>query len=160
MNIPLSKYDIGEHNTFCTSSGATVGLESAYYLTHHIGIGGRFTASGLSVIANGDEAADNTLDALSAMGGVYFNLPFSTRWSIGSKLLGGVVHFSDLQVASHTVPSNNGAGFGSGLSLTYQADSHFALRFFTDYSLLPSHSSRSGEHMHQLTCGSAVTLLF
>ena len=50
VNIPLSHYDISEHQEFRTSSGSSAGLEGAYFWNPYLGVGGRFTVSNTHII--------------------------------------------------------------------------------------------------------------
>lgn len=159
-NIPLSGYDIDENNEFRTSSGSTAGVEGAWFLNRTFGFGGRFTVSNTSIIVNGSEAADNTFDAVSFMGGGYLSFPLSSRWNLGTKLLGGYVHYPHLRLSNLDVPSRDGIGFGTGLSATFKARDHYGLRLFADYNLMPSHSRGSGEWMNTLTVGTSFVITF
>ena len=159
LNVPLSKYDIDETNTFRTSSGSSAGLEGAYFFNQHLGIGGRFTVSNTALIVNGDKAEANSFDAVSVCGGSYLSYPLSRRWAIGSKLLCGFVHYPRLQLSDVTVGTRNGVCFGSGLSGTFKANNNYGIRFFIDYNLQPSHNKASKEWMNTLTCGASFALL-
>ena len=160
FNIPLSRYDLNEENTFKTSSGSTAGFEGAYFFNPYIGAGGRFSISNISVIVNGNEAVDNTFDIMSFCGGAYFSYPISARWKLGSKLLTGYAYYPKLELSRLTVETNNGLCFASGLSLTFRARDYFSVRFLCDYNLFPPHSPVSKEYMNMLTLGAsfAVTL--
>lgn len=158
FNIPLSGYDIDEQTEFRTSSGSSAGVEGAYFFNPYIGVGGRFAVSNTSIIVNNDAAEDNTFDAMSLCGGAYFSYPLSSRWLVGSKLLGGYVHYPSLKLSKQMVPAKNGACFGSGFSLTFKAKEHLGVRFFLDYNLMPSHSPGSSEWMNTLTCGASVAI--
>ena len=182
MNIPLSGYDIDEQHEFSTSSGSTAGVEGAWFFSPYIGLGGRFTVSNTAIIVNGTEAEANTFDAVSLSGGGYFSYPLSSRFLVGSKLLGGFVHYPKLQfhditvpqrkllggfvhypkLQFHdiTVPQRNGFSFGSGLSLTFRATGHYGMKLFLDYNLMPSHSRRHAEWMNTLVAGSSFQILF
>lgn len=160
INLPLSSYDITEHDEFSTSSGSVAGVEGAYFFNTYVGVGGRFTASTTSIVVNDSEAADNTFDALSFAAGGYFSYPLSTRWQVGTKLLGEYVRYSRLELSNQTVPARGGVGLGSGLSLTFKAREHYGMRFFLDYNLLPSHSRYSREYMHTFTLGSSFVITF
>ena len=160
LNIPLSGYDIDEQTEFRTSSGSSAGVEGAYFFNPYVGIGGRFTVSNTSIIVNKDRAENNTFDALSLCGGSYFSYPLSSRWLIGSKLLGGYVHYPQLKLTDRLVPVRNGFCFGSGISLTFKAKEHYGVRFFFDYNLLPSHSKNSNEYMNTLTLGTSFMITF
>lgn len=158
-NIPLSHYDIDEHTSFRTSSGATAGFEGAYFFNTYIGVGGRFTASGTSIIVNKETAEDNRLDAISLCGGGYFSCPVSNRWDVGSKLLCGYLRYPQLQLSEMEIASRNCVCFGSGLSTMYKANNRYALRFFIDYNLQPSHNKKSKEWMSTMTCGAGFAIL-
>ena len=160
MNIPLSGYDIDERHEFSTSSGSTAGVEGAWFFSPYIGLGGRFAMSNTAIIVNGTEAEANTFDAISLSAGSYFSYPLSSRFSIGSKLLGGFVHYPKLQFHDITVPQRNGFSFGSGLSLTFRATEYYGMKLFLNYNLMPSHSRRHAEWMNTLVAGSSFLILF
>lgn len=160
VNIPLSKYDIDEQNTFRTSSGSSAGLEGAYFFNPYVGVGGRFTVSNTSLIVNKTQAEDNTFDAVSLCAGGYFSYPLSERWLVGSKLIGGYVHYPKLDIAQQTIAARSGVCFGSGLSVTFKAKDFYGIRFFLDYNLQPSHTRSCREWMNTLTCGAAFAVHF
>lgn len=159
-NVPLSHYDIEEGKEFRTSSGSMAGLEGAYFLNPYFGVGGRFTVSNTSIIVNRKQAEENTFDAVAFSVGSYFSYPFSHRWSIGSKLLAGYVHYPTLKLKDQTIPSNGGLTFGSGLALSFKARKHYGMRFFLDYNLQPSHSKGTREWMNTLVLGAAFVVTF
>ena len=159
VNIPLSGYDIDDDTPFSTSSGSTAGLEGAYFFSPYWGVGGRFTASGTTVIVEGDQAVDDTWDALSLASGAYFSYPVGTRWLIGGKLLGEYIHYPSLALGKREIPSRSGAGVGSGVSVTFKAKPHYGISFFLDYDLRPSHSRGSREHMNILTAGASFMIV-
>lgn len=158
LNIPLSSYDIDEEMEFRTSSGSSAGVEGAYFFNPYVGVGGRFTVSNTLIIVNEEQAENNTFDAISLCGGSYFSYPLSSRWLIGSKLLGGYVHYPQLELTDRSVSSRSGFCMGSGVSLTFKAKEYYGIRFFLDYNLLPSHSRNSGEYINMLTLGSSFMI--
>lgn len=160
LNIPLSGYDIDEEMEFRTSSGSSAGVEGAYFFNPYVGVGGRFTVSNTLIIVNEERAENNTFDAISLCGGSYFSYPLSSRWLIGSKLLGGYVHYPQLELTDRSVSSRSGFCMGSGVSLTFKAKEYYGIRFFLDYNLLSSHSRNSGEYMNMLTLGSSFMITF
>lgn len=160
LNIPLSGYDIDEEMEFRTSSGSSAGVEGAYFFNPYVGVGGRFTVSNTLIIVNEEQAENNTFDAISLCGGSYFSYPLSSRWLIGSKLLGGYVHYPQLELTDRPVSARSGFCMGSGVSLTFKAKEYYGIRFFLDYNLLPSHSRNSGEYMNMLTLGSSFMITF
>lgn len=158
-NIPLSGYDIDDHNEFSTSSGSSAGIEGAYFFNPYIGVGGRVTVSNTSIIVNNNQAQDNTLDVTSAAAGAYFSYPVSSRWLAGSKLLVEYVHYPKLVLSNKTIAARSGMGVGSGVSMTFKARNQYAMRFFLDYNLQPSHSKTSGEWMNTFSIGSAFIVM-
>ena len=114
----------------------------------------------IEFIVNEERAENNTFDAISLCGGSYFSYPLSSRWLIGSKLLGGYVHYPQLELTDRSVSSRSGFCMGSGVSLTFKAKEYYGIRFFLDYNLLPSHSRNSGEYMNMLTLGSSFMITF
>lgn len=158
LNIPLSSYDIDEEMEFRTSSGSSAGVEGAYFFNPYVGVGGRFAVSNTLIIVNEEQAENNTFDAISLCGGSYFSYPLSSRWLIGSKLLGGYVHYPQLKLTDRSVSSRSGFCMGSGVSLTFKAKEYYGIRFFLDYNLLPSHSRNSGEYINMLTLGSSFMI--
>lgn len=160
MNVPLSGYDIDEQHEFRTSSGCSAGIEGAWFFNPYVGVGGRFTASNTAIIVNGMEAEANTFDAVSLCGGGYFSYPLSARFLIGSKLLGGYLHYPQLQLMDEIIPKRNGFCFGSGVSFTFKATEHYGMKLFLDYNLMPSHSKGSSEWMNTLAVGSSFMVSF
>ncbi len=100
--------------------------------------------------------------------GVYFNLPISRRFALGSKLLLGRSIIQDLDINAHfagecydlvdentyaygftkpydvswdylSVSGNNTAKFGTGLSLTYAYKHNFSWKVFVDYDFTRKH---------------------
>lgn len=160
MNVPVSKYDIDEEHSFHTSYGSTAGVEGAYFISPYIGFGGRFTISNTHIIVNGNEAEDDTYDAETLSEGLFFSYPITSRWLIGSKLLGGMVHYPRLKLNDMEVKSRNGAALGSGLAVTFNESKHYGIRFFLDYNLMPAHSRGSREWMSTFTLGSSFAVTF
>ncbi len=159
-NVPLSQYDIDENSSFRTSSGSSAGLEGAYFLYRHIGVGGRFTVSNTALITDGNYAENSTFDAIALCGGGYFSLPLSRQWMIGSKALCGWVHYPQLKLSSANIAARNGICFGSGLSATFRTDERYGLRFFVDYNLQPSHNKASAEWMNTIVYGMSFSVMW
>ncbi len=159
VNVPLSHYDINDALYYRISAGSTASLEGAYFFNPYIGVGGRLAVSSSSVIVNGTNAENNRLNmAMLGVGG-YFSYPLSTRWTLGSKLLVGHIHYPELQLSDIIVPKRNGIFFGSGISATFRASRRYGMRFFMDYNLTPPHSIDTREWMNNLVIGSSFSVL-
>ncbi len=110
----------------------------------------------------------NHITEFAADLGVYFNLPLSRRFALGSKLLVGRSIIQDLDINAHfagetyeliddktyaygfttpydvkwdylSVSGNNTAKFGTGLSLTYAYKHNFSWKVFVDYDFTRKH---------------------
>lgn len=160
LNLPLSRYDLDEHTELKASTGSTAGIEGAYFFNPYIGVGSRLSASTSQIIVNEDQAVDHSFDAMSAAAGPYLSYPLTERWLAGFKVLGGVVHYGKLKVLDQTVSKYTGFFAGCGVSMTYRARRHYAVRFYYDYDMLPPHSSHSGERIHMTMLGASVEVMF
>ncbi len=172
-----------------------VGVEGAYFFNKYIGLGGRLRVksspiSGWSDVTSKERKSieetysflteanmqywmpthDITIESdhiteFTADVGMYFNLPLSRRWALGSKLLVGRSVIQDLDVDAHfagkslvfegatpkpgkdyditwdylTVGGNNTFKYGTGLSLTYAYKSNFSWKVFVDYDFTRKH---------------------
>lgn len=76
----------GMHMQFL--SGPAVSVQGAWFATPYWGFGGRMSCTNLRVKVNGVAQNDN-LECASMYAGPYFSYPFSMRWLVGAKLLGG-----------------------------------------------------------------------
>ena len=168
-------------------SATAVGVEGAWFFNPYIGIGGRLRVKstpikgwsafaeieemGMNEIANepdfknsityfGLEIESDHITEFAADAGVYFSLPLSSRFAIGTKLLVGRSIMDDIDVTAKflgdkmnyvnedyiptdevaymdwdyiRVSASNSMKFGTGLSLTYSYKNSFSWRLFCDY---------------------------
>ncbi len=160
FNVPLSKFDVNEDVAYQTSMGTTFGLEGAYFLNRYVGLGRRITLSNLQFIVNGTEAPENTLDFYNISAGPYLSLPFTTRWTVGTKMLITRTRYGKTNIGGVAVPRNSGWGFGTGINLDYRVKKHFGFGLFMDYNIQPPHSQGSGEYVHTMTLGAKAAVRF
>ena len=170
-------------------SATAVGVEGAWFFNPYIGIGGRLRVkstpiNGWSQFANIERESMNDIaddpyymgsikyfdleiesdhiTEFAADAGLYFSLPLSSRFAIGSKLLIGRSIMDDIDVNAKflgdmlhydgngnftvdeertaysewdyiNVHASNSMKFGTGLSLTYAYKNSFSWRVFCDY---------------------------
>ena len=173
-------------------TATVVGAEGAYFFNKYIGVGGRLriksnpikgwsqlasdkksslqeTISGLkdSELQEWVEGFDIMVESdhiteFAGDLGLYFNLPLSSRFAIGTKALVGRSVIQDLEIRAHawgkaldfskiddvknawgndydcdwdymTVSGNNTMKVGTGVSLTYAYKSNFSFKVFLDY---------------------------
>ena len=173
-------------------TATVVGAEGAYFFNKYIGVGGRLRIKsnpikGWSQLAS--DAKSSILETISGLKdvelqewvegfdimvesdhitefagdlGLYFTLPLSSRFAIGTKALVGRSVIQDLEIRAHawgkaldfskiddvknawgndydcdwdymTVSGNNTMKVGTGVSLTYAYKSNFSFKVFLDY---------------------------
>lgn len=140
-------------------SGPSVSVQGAWFATPYWGVGGRLAVTNLRVSVNGVSQNDN-LECASAYAGFYFSYPFSIRWMLGGKLLGGIEHYKECRTERVTFGERNGLSFGTGFSATYIATQNLGVRFMTDYDCAPPVVRGSRERLHKLSFGLGVSAVF
>jgi len=173
----------GDGYQFKFRSSTAMGVEGAYFLNPYIGIGGRlrvktspignlteFVSDEQASLENISEEIYSTtntdpinyveltiesdhLAEFNGAGGLYFSLPLSDRFALGSKLLVGYNMNNSLDVKAEAegslsysdkysyysewdyleIKPNNSMSYGTGLSLTYAYKSTFSWKAFVDY---------------------------
>lgn len=169
-------------------NATAVGAEAAYYFNRYIGVGARLRVKATPIkkwssfankeeefmrdgLAEDPELREGVTEAylniesdhiteFAADAGVYFNLPLSSRFALGSKLLVGRSVMDDVDVDGFfsgikmkkvnghfyktdevldckwdyiNLKASNSYKFGSGFSLTYAHKNSFSWRLFLDY---------------------------
>ncbi|MCQ2076947.1 MAG: phosphatase PAP2 family protein [Bacteroidaceae bacterium] len=141
-------------------TATTVAAEGAYFFNPYIGVGGRLKVSTAPVRANGMNCYDindnmvsrpgditDQLAMFSIDGGMYFQLPLSRRFALGTKATFGGLFSSSLELSAVEqqeidfsgwgdylyVESIKTTKYGTGLSLTYAAKSNISWKLNLDY---------------------------
>lgn len=140
-------------------SGPAAGVQGAWFASPYWGVGSRFTVTNLRVSVNGVSQND-CLECASMYAGLYLSYPFSMRWLVGGKLLGGFEHYKPCQTDVYEIGRRDGAGFGTGLSATYIVSQNFGVRFSADYDCASPLVRDSRERLHKLTLGMEVCAVF
>lgn len=164
FNLAPTKIGITRDLRLKCSTGSMSGIEGAWFINHHVGIGGRFTISGNPLgldykkyQASQPELTDSiypagsrSIKTYSAMAGLYFSYPLTARWSVGSKGIAGICHWQDNHFFIEYTPEEEddiikqqvltikhaiNPIFGTGLSLMYTVRPGLGIRFFSDYNL-------------------------
>lgn len=149
----------GSQVSFATSSNA--GVEGAWFMNPFIGVGGRFSVSGMPVSINGISQTDN-LDMVSSYAGIYLSYPLSPRWAVGTKLLLGYNYYYRCNFESSTAITGGkgGLGSGTGISMNYMAHENFCVRFFIDYNAVTSPVQGNKTLIHLITLGASANVAF
>lgn len=160
LTLPLNQYKLSEGSALYTSTGATTGLEGAYFFDRHWGFGGRLAVSNVRLKSDEGVLADHTLDVYSFMPGVYFTHPLSARWSLGAKLLGGFMDYRQLDLKGVRINRQFGLGVSTGFSVDYRIRRHLGLRLVLDYALMPPHNRAPRAYKHILMFGGSTAIHF
>lgn len=160
LNLMPGHYDMGNGSKLKFSTGSNVGVEGAWFMTPYVGLGGRVTVSNVSVVKNDTEAEDQSLDYGAAFAGAYLSYPLASRWLIGGKLLGGYTHFKRCSLPDLEIGDRGGLSGSAGLTTTFLAKQNLGVRFFMDYTVMPSVMSISKKCLQTWTLGSNVTISF
>lgn len=166
----LGDYSLLPGRKVVFTSGPTVGIRGAWFRTPYVGIGGRLQAGNLSVTID-DVAQVERLKSASIALGAYFSYPFTARWLIGSKLLGGYEYYKRMEITERIAGTDldglagelGGRGgflLGTGVSMTYAATQHLGVRFETEYDLTCPSTPGSSEWMNRITFGLNICALF
>lgn len=147
----------GQEVTF--STGPTVNVQGAWFMSPYLGIGGRFGVSNINLKVNG-VAQTETLSSIAGYMGAYFSYPMTARWLMGGKLLGGYEYYKSCMTDGGELGNRGGGAFGMGSSLTYIASQNLGVRFTMDYDLAPPMVDGSRERLSRLTFGLGVSAQF
>lgn len=140
-------------------AGPAVQVQGAWFASPYWGFGGRMSCVNLRVKVNG-VAQNDELECASVYAGPYFSYPFSMRWLVGAKLLGGCEIYKPCKTDLRRLESRAGFSFGTGISTTYLATQNLGVRFTTDYDVAPPLTGASRQRLHKLTFGIGVCAAF
>lgn len=140
-------------------SGPAVSVQGAWFGSPYWGIGGRMSCTNLRMKVNGIAQNDN-LECASMYAGPYFSYPFSMRWLVGGKLLGGCEIYKPAHTDLRRLEGRAGFSFGTGVSTTYLATQNLGVRFTTDYDVAPPVVTSSRQRLHKLTFSMEVCAVF
>lgn len=156
LSVVPGSYTVAPGCSVELMSGPTVGVEGAWFASPYLGVGGRLNSSFMRMSVNGVSQTEN-FKCASAGCGAYLSYPFSVRWMIGSKLLGGYEGYRNCRTDVCRLGGNGGFFLGTGFSTTYLASQNFGVRFLLDYDMAPPMTSSSSKRLHRLTLGLAVS---
>lgn len=160
----------GKDITFDT--GAEAGFEGAWFFNKNWGIGGKLSAANLYVKYDGHRLSANDignfteekfetsfLDILNAQYGVYFSVPISPRWLVGTKVLAGISYTPKYDLAPYVYGKHGVFSMSSGLSVTYKCKQYLGLKLFMNYTGQQSSLLLQDKAMHLLTFGGSAQIM-
>lgn len=129
-------------------TSTSAGIETAYFLNKHVGIGGmaRVTVTPVKDF-NDSRFIDTSLDL-----GIYGNLPLCQSVSLGTKALVGARLCSDMENDILKVTRSNAINFVTGISGTWHHKENCAWKVFADID--------SSKLMDFVTVGAAFSVCF
>lgn len=167
---------LSDEYVLSVKTGSRVGAEGAWFLNPYLGVGSRLTVSSMPVALVGfEDTYMEPVDVFSFYPGIYLSVPATTRWLVGTKLLGGYNLFPHRRLLGTqiTMGHRGSAGLATGLSVTYVAKRNFGARIFCDYDMtrmrydfkenaLPDAAVTfvSDRNYHVFTLGASASILF
>lgn len=159
FDIPLGSYEIADGMQVSQLTGASLGLEGAYYFSSRLGLGGEALYSSSRFKINDVTVTDADIYSYSIGVGPYVNLPLCPRWRMEGKALAEYVHLDALSLPSFSakLPSRNTIGMTVGMSVSHISRKSLSSSFFVDYRLSPHHSITGDGHRSSIAIGGRVS---
>ena len=158
VNIPVSQYT-ANHNTYDMTSGSTMGLEGAWFLTPNLGIGGRVSISDTYLNIVDSKVKDKSFRSASMNFGGFGSLNITQRWLLGGKLLLGGVYYPELRMTDLYVAGHYGAAANTGVSCTYRYSRNYGMKLFLDYDLQSLHNITGSKYISQFSTGLSFSVM-
>lgn len=160
FQFPLTKYKPTTAPAFRTSTGSTTGLEGAWFWNHHLGIGGRLSAS--SVYYAHEDVANNSgsFDLSMCQAGLYSHWSIYKHLYIGPKVLVGANYYNKIKNEYFTCPASFGACFTAGLSVGAMTTPNFEVNFFSGWDMLSPHSNVQDQVIQTIELGARFAYRF
>lgn len=142
--VPIVKHDISKSKTLKASSGATMGVEGAWYPVQNWGVGGQVNASVIHYIINDAESdeiqTESSSHFFSTKMGVYYTTHVYERMFFTAKTLGGMVYYP--KQSNPVIKTNRRVGFCTlaGINLGIRAKDNLDIKIGVDYEMFKSPS--------------------
>lgn len=176
LQIPLASLELGNGQRLVSAVGSRMGVEGAWYINKHLGIGGSAAVASLPTTLESRPEEPLSIDAATIAVGAFGSLPITegSRFRANAKALVGCNLMANTNIIPNVMQSDQ-AGFcyELGVSFSFAAQRHFGANIFCDYgayTFTATHTPsaqhgmyRSGRHnymMHNLTVGLATSILF
>lgn len=130
--------DFGIDRRIALGTSAVVGMEGAYFLNKHLGVGAQArlisTPAQIEGMAEGVEIEDNQFSNASLAVGVYGNQALSRRISVGAKALCGVRFGDGIRYVKHQPGAAGVLSVKGGTAFNYVLGVNFAWRYRTNFA--------------------------
>lgn len=130
--------DFGTDRRIALGTSAVVGMEGAYFLNKHLGVGAQArlisTPVQIEGMAEGVEIEDNQFSNASLAVGVYGNQALSRRISVGAKALCGVRFGDGIRYVKHQPDAAGVLSVKGGTAFNYVLGVNFAWRYRTNFA--------------------------
>ena len=168
--------DFGTDRRIALGTSAVVGMEGAYFLNKHLGVGAQTrlisTPAQIEGMAEGVEIEDNQFSNASLAVGVYGNQALSRRISVGAKALCGVRFGDGIRYVKHqpdaagvlSVKGGTAFNYVLGVSFAWRYRTNFAWKLFADLDAAKTtysyQSATTTKTLAHTTLGAAFSVVF
>lgn len=158
MNLSLTNYTL-PGGKIELSTGASTGIQGAYFFNPYIGIGGNAGISALPVKYNGN-LAQEPMKAGRLYCGAYFSYPIFTRLGIGAKVTAGYNYYGKCSLTDCSIGGKSTPGFETGLSISFKSTENFGARIYCDYGFTGSYVPGNDKIAQSIIIGGATSINF
>lgn len=168
--------DFGTDRRIALGTSAVVGMEGAYFLNKHLGVGAQArlisTPVQIEGMAEGVEIEDNQFSNASLAVGVYGNQALSRRISVGAKALCGVRFGDGIRYVKHqpdaagvlSVKGGTAFNYVVGVNFAWSYRTNFAWKLFADLDAAKTtysyQSATTTKTLAHTTLGAAFSVVF
>lgn len=153
--VPLHHYNISDTRRMQSSTGATFGLEGAYFFSRHWGVGARAGVYDIKYTTDDEDRMENSSHSYTVKGGVYFHQDIYERLFVEGRALAGYTRYPDTNDNIIDNPSHGGLGTTLGAGIGVRARQHLDFKFNVEHELFPSPSKDHGSQGALVLSGSA-----
>ncbi len=153
--VPLHRYNLSTTRHMQSSTGASFGLEGAYFFSRHWGIGARVGVFDIKYITDDEDRMENSSHSYTLKAGVWFHQNIYERLFVEGKALAGFTHYPNSNENVVENPSYGGLGTTLGASLGVRARQHLDFKVNVEHELFPSPTKDHGSQGALVLSGSA-----
>lgn len=153
--VPLHRYKIGAGRRLQASTGATFGLEGAYFFNRHWGVGSQMGVADIKYITTDDEETEYTSHSYTAKAGLYFHHDLYQRLFVGGKAMAGATYYPDINGNVMDNPQHWGVVTTVGANVGFRARQHLDFKVSIDYDTFQSPSKEKKRTDGLVLSGSA-----
>lgn len=157
--VPLHRYKISSTRNLKSSTGATFGLEGAWFFNRHWGIGANMGVFDIKYIAEGEDWIENTTHSYTAKAGMVFQHNVYGRLFAGAKALVGYTYYPNIN--ENIIDERHDGGMGTTLSanIGFRAKQHMDFLVNVEHETFPALNNET-ERFGALVLSGSVHIRF